>query len=274
MEHSITDINIVPFKSLSSAVAENKSKNTIDETLIPNDKHWGDKLRDYKNSKQIFSYDSKVFPQHITNKMIMDSQREFNPITQKYYNEQRDKKFQKNSNIKRLEMISKGYDKQLEVESTYDIINLKNKLEHFNYEEPGPKPNAGYAINGNQFNFEKSNVKPYNIISNLSLRKHNFVKPELRPENDNALIRSEEGLSFKRNNIINKADIAKKYDKDYNIINNRYKIFNNEKMDTERKIQNLSAMKKMQNMRTYDIIRGKYLNPILEKQLQEKEAIE
>jgi hypothetical protein len=33
-------------------------------------------------------------------------------------------------------------------------------------------------------------------------------------------------------------------------------------------------MKKMQNMRTYDIIRGKYLNPILEKQLQEKEAIE
>ena len=149
MEHSITDINIVPFKSLSSAVAENKSKNTIDETLIPNDKHWGDKLRDYTKSRQIFSYDSKVFPQHITNKMIMDSQREFNPITQKYYNEQRDKKFQENSNIKRLEMISKGYDKQLEVESTYDIINLKNKLEYFNYEEPGPKPNAGYAKNDN-----------------------------------------------------------------------------------------------------------------------------
>lgn len=274
MERSITDTNFIPFKSQSSAVEENKSKNSIDETLIPNDKHWGEKLRDYKNSKKIFSYDSKVFPLHITNKMIMDSQREFNPITQKYYNEQRDKKFQQNTNIKRLEMISKGYDKQLEVESTYDIINLKNKLEHFNYEEPGPKPNAGFAINDNQFNFEKSNVKPYNIISNLSLRKHNFVKPELRPENDNDLIRSEEGLSFKKNNIINKADITKKYDRDYNIINNRYKIFNNEKMDTERKIQNLSAMKKMQNMRTYDIIRGKYLNPVLEKQLQEKEALE
>ena len=133
MERSITDTNFIPFKFQSSAVAENKSKNSIDETLIPNDKHWGEKLRDYKNSKKIFSYDSKVFPQHITNKMIMDSQREFNPITQRYYNEQRDKKFQQNTNIKRLEMISKGYDKQLEVESTYDIINLKNKLEHFIY---------------------------------------------------------------------------------------------------------------------------------------------
>ena len=37
------------------------------------------------------------------------------------------------------------------------------------------KTEGGFAKNENQFNFEKANVKPYNIISNLSLRTHNFL---------------------------------------------------------------------------------------------------
>ena len=271
MERSVTETNNGQDKTIQSTISSNKAKIFFDEAIEPNDFKWGEKLRDYKNSKKVINYDPKIFPKHITTKMVFDSHREFNPITQKYYNEKKEEKTTEKTKNNRLSMISNGYDKQLEVESTYDIINLKNKLKYFNYEEPTKKNRATVE---NEFNYEKNNVKPYNILSNLSLVKHNFVRPELRPENENALIKSDEGLGFKKSSIMNKINLEEKYSRDYNIINNRYKIFNKEKMSTDKQIQNLSAMKKMQNMKTYDIIRAKYINPVLEKELQEKEKIE
>ena len=35
-----------------------------------------------------------------------------------------------NSKNNRISMVSEGYNKQLEVENTYDIINLNNKLKY------------------------------------------------------------------------------------------------------------------------------------------------
>ena len=171
-------------------------------------------------------------------------------------------------------MISKGYDNQLEEETTYDIINLRNKLSYFNFEEIPEKKEGGFAKNDSQFNYETANVKPYNIISNLSLRTHNFLKPELRPQNDNDLIKSNEGLGYKKENLLNKKSLDERYSRDYNIINNKYKIFDAEKKRTDRQIQNLNALRKMQNMKTYDIIRGKYKNQKLEQKLEEKEKLE
>ena len=271
MQLSLTEDN--PVKIDSSSISHNKAKIFFDNAIEPNDLKWGQKLRDYKNSKKVFSYDPKVFPKHITTKMIFDSQRQFNPITQKYYNEKRDEKILENSKNDRLSMIANGFDKQLEVESTYDIINLNNKLKYFKYEDSLKKSEAGFGKN-EQFNYEKNNIKPYNIISNLSLRKHNFVSPELRPKNDDALIKSEEGLGYKKSQIMNKVNINEKFPRDYNIINNKYKIFDKEKHYTDKQIQNIKAMKKMQNMKTYDIIRAKYINPHLENELKEKEKLE
>ena len=139
MFHPLTETNNSPVKINSSAITSNKAKIFFDKAIEPNDLKWGQKLQDYKNSKKVFSYDTKVFPKHITTKMIFDSQRVFNPITQKYYDEKRDQKVLENSKSNRLSMISKGYDKQLEVESTYDIINLNNKLKYFNYEDSPKK---------------------------------------------------------------------------------------------------------------------------------------
>ena len=116
MERSVTEINNSPVKVLKSSISCNKEKIFFDNAIEPNDLKWGDKIRDYKNSKQIFHYDSKVFPKHITTKMILDSQREFNPITQKYYNEEKEQKILENSKNNSLSMISNGYDKQIEVE--------------------------------------------------------------------------------------------------------------------------------------------------------------
>ena len=56
-----------------------------------------------------------------------------------------------------------------------------------------------------------------------------------------------------------------KYIKDFDIINNRYKFFHKEKEATEREIQTLEAAKKIQNLRTYDIIKRKFINPEIEE---------
>ena len=251
-----------------------RQKVFLDEAIEPNDPKWASKLIDYQNSKKVFHFKPEQFPKHITKKMILDSQKGFDPITQKFYDKNREEKFIKNSRNAQINMISKGYDNQLEEETTYDIINLRNKLDYFKFKETPEKKEGGFAKNDSQFNYETANVKPYNIISNLSLRTHNYLKPELRPKNDNELIKSNEGLGYKKENLLNKKNLDEIYSRDYNIINNKYKIFDTEKKKTDRQIQNLNALRKMQNMKTYDIIRGRYKNQVLEQKLQEKEKLQ
>ena len=277
MKYSITETEKKQNQSKNSpmnSIELQRQKVFLDEAIEPNDPNWASKLIDYQNSKKVFHYSPNQFPKHITKKMIANSQRDFDPITQKFYDKQKEDKFTKNSRNAKINMISQGYDNQLEEETTYDIINLRNKLDYFKFEEAPKKTEGGFAKNENQFNFEKANVKPYNIISNLSLRTHNYLKPALRPENDNELMKSNEGLGYKKENLLNKQSLDERYARDYNIINCKYKLFDDEKKKTDRQIQNLNALRKMQNMKTYDIIIGKYKNQNLEQKLIEKEKLE
>ena len=277
MKYSITETSNQRNNSKDSnlsPIEQQRKKVFLDEAIEPNDPNWASKLKEYQNSKKVFHYSRDEFPKHITKKMIFDSQREFNPITQKFYDNNKEQNFIKNSRKAKINMISRGYDNQLEEETTYDIINLRNKLDYFNFKETPKKTEGGFAKNDSQFNYETANIKPYNIISNLSLRTHNFLKPELRPQNDDELIKSNEGLGYKKEKLLNKKSLDERYTKDFNIINNRYKLFDSEKKKTDRQIQNLNALRKMQNMKTYDIIRGRYKNQILEQKLIEKEKQE
>ena len=277
MKNSITEASKTKDISKNSPLSPlelQRQKVFLDEAIEPNDPKWASKLIDYQNSKKVFHFKPEQFPKHITKKMILDSQKGFDPITQKFYDKNREEKFIKNSRNAQINMISKGYDNQLEEETTYDIINLRNKLDYFKFKETPEKKEGGFAKNDSQFNYETANVKPYNIISNLSLRTHNYLKPELRPKNDNELIKSNEGLGYKKENLLNKKNLDEIYSRDYNIINNKYKIFDTEKKKTDRQIQNLNALRKMQNMKTYDIIRGRYKNQVLEQKLQEKEKLQ
>lgn len=243
------------------------SPNSIrEQVIIPNDLQWSEKIKTYqKNARDIKYFKKETFPKYVTAKMITSTDSEFNPITQKYHDPSKDKIASKSSRNSFISSISKGYDRQLENESTYNIINLENKLKKLNYEE---KFNGNAEVNKG-FNLEVINAKPYNIISNLSLQEHNFVKPELRPENNDILLKNcQEGISYKAKN--NNLSFNNRYLKDFNIINNQYKMFDSEKQKTEKEIQNLQAMKKIQNLKTYDIIRAKFINQDVENSYLKK----
>jgi hypothetical protein len=87
---------------------------------------------------------------------------------------------------------------------------------------------------------------------------------------------SKDGL-FEFDKKKDKITELEKYKRDFNIINNEYHLFNKEKKETEKEIQNLNAVRKMQNRKTYDILNCKYINPTLEaefaKNLENKQKI-
>ena len=240
-------------------------------TIIPNDSLWGEKIKNYqKTNRNILYFNKNDFPKIFTQDQINGTEEKFNPILQKYSDPKVDQSVKENAKQKRLNSISHGYDKQLEVESTYNIINLTNRLKHFNFEEPSMKtlPNKSAnkeKIDSNVFDLEEINKKPYNIISNLSLQKHNFLSPGLRPKNSDYLLKHcKEGLSELDKK--EKTMETNRYKRDFNILNNEYRLFNKEKKETDREIQNLYAMKKMLNRKTYDILNCKYVNPNLESE--------
>ena len=268
------DTNINSYREEKYKLNESPHQSAI----ISNDSSWGEKLKNYQKARNMPFFNNNDFPKIITRKQIMSTEGKFNPILQKYTDPKKNELIDESSKQKRLNIISNGYDKQLEVESTYNLINLSNKLKHFNYEEPSlkniPNKNANKE-NNNQFDFEEINKKPYNILTNLSLKEHNFLEPKLRPTNSDYLLKNcKEGLS----DLDKKEKIMENnmYKRDFDIINNEYKIFNKEKKETEKEIQNLYAMKKMQNRKTYDILNCKYINPDLENEFlknYEKEKI-
>ena len=144
MKYSITETEKKQNQSKNSpmnSIELQRQKVFLDEAIEPNDPNWASKLIDYQNSKKVFHYSPNQFPKHITKKMIANSQRDFDPITQKFYDKQKEDKFTKNSRNAKINMISQGYDNQLEEETTYDIINLRNKLDYFKFEEAPKKIN-------------------------------------------------------------------------------------------------------------------------------------
>lgn len=240
------------------------------DVIIPNDKKWSEKLKYFKQNKNEYNFNITDFPDHVTHKFQKEQECSFNPITQKYTDKNQEKSIKLFDKTTKIDNISKGYDHELNLESTYNIINLQNKLKSLNYSEDKYKKKKKNYIDTNR-NFYKG----YNIISNNSFKVQHYLPPELRKNILGPEI-SIEGIMpiKKKKNYYND-----KYNNDFDIISNKYKIFHPEKALTEKEIQTLTAAKKIQNLRTYDIIKARFINPEIEEnykksiELKEKSKI-
>ena len=229
------------------------------DAIIPNDKKWSEKLKYYRAKKNAYNFNLYNFPGYVTHKFQKEQENSFNPITQKYTDLSQEKSIKKYDNQVKIDDISKAYDNELSLESTYNVINLKNKLQSLNYSEDKYFHNNKMPKNNSITN--KNFNKPYNIISNNPFNIQHYLPTELReklpgPETSN------EGIIpiKKKRNYYND-----KYNKDFDIINNRYIFFHKEKETAEKEIQALKAAKKIQNLKTYDIIKRKFINPEIEE---------
>mgnify|MGYP006873069623 CR=1 FL=1 len=229
------------------------------DVILPNDKKWPEKISNYKSEKNLYTFNTSHYPGHVSHKFIKEEENAFNPITQKFTDNNHEKSIRQFDKINKINDISKGYDRELCMESTYNIINLRNKLKGLNYSEDKYLNNKRQNVSTDKFN-----NKPYNIISNNSFKVQHYLPPNMRdkiPDLGNCT----EGIIP----IKNKRDyLNDKYYKDYDIISNKYKFFNKEKEQAEKEIQTLAAAKKIQNLRTYDIIKRRFINPEIEENYQ------
>ena len=211
-----------------------------------NDKNnWVKSLKDYEFSKKHLEWSFNEKPKYIKQKQILFNDVEFNPITQRFTNEEKEKVAKRNEDKKLKQSLSQNYDRSLQYEQTYNIINLKSKLIGLNYKEE-QKDKKTKRISPDK-------RVPYNIISNISLNIHNSISPDKRikyPDCENK----------------HKPNIIKSYlYKDYDIISNKYKLFDKEKQKIDKEIRKLNSLSQLNKRKDFDFIKNQYYNEELNK---------
>ena len=231
------------------------------DNILKNDDNWAEDIKKYYSNKKILKWGFNPKPNIIKNKYVKSQDLVFNPITQKYTDNklERELKKQEESNLK--EALVKGYDNELRIIQTFDIINLKDRLEVLKNDRNFPK----HDINkGNNYRINKLNIssgeRNYNILSNINLNLHHYDKPENRP-----VIKPSSTNNLKRVKNINYIQY-----KDYDIISNKYKNYDKEKKEIDNKLSLFESSKKYLNTRDYDAVQGIYVDKEKEKKYQEQ----
>ena len=141
------------------------------DVIIPNDKKWSEKLKYFKQNKNEYNINITDFPDHVTHKFQKEQECSFNPITQKYTDKNQEKSIKLFDKTTKIDNISKGYDHELNLESTYNIINLQNKLKSLNYSEDKYKKKRKIILI--QIEIFIKDIILYQII----LSKYNITSP-------------------------------------------------------------------------------------------------
>ena len=107
------------------------------DNILKNDDNWAEGINRYYSNKKILKWGVNPKPTIIKDKYVKSQDLVFNPITQKFTDKkiESELKNQEQTNLK--ESIANSYDNELRVIQTFDIINLKDRLEvlknHPNY---------------------------------------------------------------------------------------------------------------------------------------------
>ena len=215
-----------------------------------NNNNWVKNIKDYEYSKQNLEWKFNPKPQYITHKQMAYNDIRFNPITQKYLDKSVENEVRINDDKNLKNTLVKNYDKSFQYKQTFDIITLENKLKDLNYEEEIKKKKIRNVLPDSKV--------PYNIISNISLNNHNIIPPNLRKKYPE--------FNEKKKPIITKSYLYK----DYDIINNKYKVLDEEKQKIDKEIEKLTASNQINNRKDFDFIKCRFYNDELNKIEDEK----
>ena len=101
------------------------------DSLFKNNKNWAEEINKYYHDKKILKWGYNPKPEIIKEKDVKSQDLIFNPITQKYTDKNFDRELRKQEKANLIDSIAQGYDNELRVIQTFDIINLKDKLNAF-----------------------------------------------------------------------------------------------------------------------------------------------
>jgi hypothetical protein len=138
---------------------------------------WNTDIKNYESKKKNLEWGKNPPTKKITTKIMKEAENFYDPLLQTF----KDKSYEQNlkseerKNIKNA--LAKNKDNQIRIEQTYDIINLKDKLNMFENHMDYPRTKSQRVRD----NKDGTN-QDYNIISNQGFDKHYYDKPEIRPK--------------------------------------------------------------------------------------------
>lgn len=226
---------------------ENQSNNLY---YNHNYESWKNNIDSYEQQKKNLEWGYNLKPNIITEKIVKEKENVFNPITQRYNNHQFQNKIKTSEGDNRVNSIAKSFDKTIRNEQTYDIINLKDKLSGFENHPNYPK------LSQQKIKKLETSRTDYNILSNITLDKHHYLSPEMRPK----LPKESNEIRLSKVNVMNY--------KDYDIITNKYKNNHDQKSKTDYELTVLEAAKNFWNKSDFDPIKNKYINDKKEEEYQ------
>lgn len=222
----------------------NKDDATNSAKIIYNNySGWLTEIQTYSNNKHQHLNSNQSYPRRITHQTIANRNNVFHPINQRYNDDAFNSNLMTNEHNKIKDTIAKNYDNMLRNEQTFNIISLKDKFAPFKHHINYPTIKSVHV----KQNKETSKAS-YNILSNIPLYSHHYNPPEKRPICPND---TNTPQKFKSRNI----NI-----RDFNIVNNNYHQFHNEKMETEKEIEKYSAAKKLLRNQSYNLIQERYFD--------------
>ncbi len=224
-----------------------------DNVDLKNYNNWSNHIKEIEHSKRNLEWGSNPKPNIISHKFMKERENIFNPVSQQYHNDNLRNSIIKSEKEILTNEIAKNYDKALRIQQTYDIINLKDKFKAF-------QGHPDYPHNKGEENIKKkleSSHVNYNILSNITLDKHNFLPPEKRP-----VI---ETLKHVKEN-----PVQAKYYKDYDLLSNNYKRNHEDKIKVDKQIAEFTSAKNYWKTHDYDLINGKFFDNHKEEEFKQK----
>ena len=92
------------------------------EAILPNDRKWSEKVTNYNLERTSFNFTKSDYPERVTHKYIKEEENSFHPITQRYSDKVKDNTIAQNDKKNSINDMSKAYDNELSLESTYNLI--------------------------------------------------------------------------------------------------------------------------------------------------------
>jgi hypothetical protein len=219
------------------------------------DYNWENQIKKYDYNRTHLKWGKNPCPEKITHKMVKQNDLTFNPILQKYNDNEYDKQLRQKEKSNIFTAIIENQDNQLKNEQYYNIINLQDRLKGLENQPNYPKKK--------DFDHNRKKIicdpKNYNILSNLPLNEHHFDKPENRPKCSTSEVKKKSIYSYKFGQ-----------ERDYDIISTKYKKFNEEKEKVDKEITRIQTAKIFYKNNDYNPVKGIYFNEAKEQAYQDK----
>ena len=101
--------------------------------------NWSNQIKNYDYERTHLAWEKNPLPPKVTTKMVKHNDLAFDLILQKYADKSLENSLRQKEKKEMISSIIKNQDKQLKVEQTFNIINLKDRLKGFEKHPDYPK---------------------------------------------------------------------------------------------------------------------------------------